>query len=329
MSPITHRFLVVLASALLSSSVHADQVDLDNGVALTGTVESIQNGTLTLATDYAGTLSIDMARVTRLITDGNYDVTLKSGESVSGKLAADGIDSDGAVIPATLGNITTLAPPPSDAPVWTSRLDAFASLSNGNSETETFNLISDSSYLHGNNEHYLTATWGKEEADGVTTRDQIEVAYNYNRFLQNDWYLNGNLAWFKDELKDIDRRITVGVGIGRVFWDNPLGRLSAELGISQVFEDLNGDGENNPALRWALRYNRFLATGLEVFHDQEILKILGSGRGEIYDTTTGLRYALSDQLSVSLRAHLRHETDPPEGRHQSDITYGVGVGYVF
>ena len=292
-------------------------------------MNNITSGNVTVTTAYAGEISIAMANVTNIQTDGTYDLTLKSGETVTGQLVDNGIQASTGITPVAYSDISLLAPPPNNEPVWTSRLDALATLSNGNADTQTLSLIGNSLYTHGRNEHLVSAYWGDEEADGESTKEQLEVDYGYRRFLRNDWFASANVEYFQDGLKDVDSRWTVGAGLGKLFWDNPLGRFSVELGVSQVFEDLAGDSQNNPALRWALAYNRFLTGTTEFYHNQEILKILDSDRGEVYDTSTGLRFSLSDALSVSLRADLRHETKPPEGAHRSDITYGVGVGYTF
>ncbi len=323
---------LALATLSLSTNALADVIQLNNGDRITGTVGNITSGQITVATAYAGDLVIGMADVADIQTDGTYDVTLASGDTVSAQLVADGLLVNGSVQQADIADISLLAPPPNNDPVWTSRIDALASRSNGNADTQVLSLIADSQYTHGidgKNEHRVTAYWGDEEADGETTKEQIEVDYTYRRYLRNDWYTGANLEFFRDSLKDVDSRWTVGAHLGKLFWDNALGRFSAEIGISQVFEDLAGDSESNPAVRFAMGYNRFLTPTTEFYHNNEFLTILGGGRGEIFDSSTGLRFSLSDALSVTVRADLRHETEPPEGAHRSDITYAFGVGYLF
>lgn len=321
---------IIACAAALTGNSYADTIMLDNGDRISGTVDNIGGGNVTITTPYAGAVTIAMANVTNIETEGTYDITLASGTTIpEAQLVNDGVRAAGSVTPASLADIAALAPPPDDSPIWTSRVDALATLSNGNADTQTLSLIGDSLYSHGKNEHHVSAYWGDEEADGETTKEQLEIDYGYRRYLRDDWFLSGNVEYFKDGLKQVDSRWTVGVGVGKLFWDNATGRFSVELGVSQVFEDLAGESENNPALRWALNYNRFITPRTEFYHTQEILKILDSDRGEVYDTSTGFRLALTDALSISLRADLRHETDPPEGAHNSDITYGVGVGYTF
>lgn len=321
------RAFIVLAT-IYTSTVTADVIQLDNGDRMTGTVSNITAGVITLTTAYAGDVAIAMANVTQIETDGDYDVTLESGDQVSGRLVPNGLQVGDNLINSQLSSITLLEQIPTGAPVFTSRVDGLFSLSNGNSNTQTLDIFADTFYSHGNNEHRLGIAWGDAEAEGETTKAQIEIDYGYRRLLRDDWFFGGNLEYFRDELKDINRRITVGATIGKQFWNTPLSRFSVELGVSAVLENLAGETENNPALRWGLDYTRQLLPQAQFFHNHEILAIIGSGRGQIFDTSTGLRYALSDRLNVNLRVDYRNETDPPEGASSSDVTYGIGVGYV-
>jgi len=334
------RILAATTALVISATASADVLRLNNGDRITGVVGNITSGQVTVTTAYAGDIVVAMANVADIQTDGTYDLTLASGDKVSGQLVENGLLVNGNVRPVQISDVSLLAPPPSDDPVWTSRVDVFATFSNGNTDTQTLSILGASQYNHGiggKNEHRVTAFWGDAEADGTTTQEVFEFDYNYRRYLQNNWFVGGNFEYFRDGLKEVNSRITVGATAGKLFWDNALGRLSAELGISYVYEDLGAVGigteelgsQSNPALRWALNYNRFLRPDTEFYHNQEILAILGGGRGQIFNSSTGFRFNFSDQLSASIRADLRHETDPPEGAHNSDITYAFGVGYSF
>ncbi len=331
--------LLAAATVVVTASASADVITMNNGDRISGVVGNITSGQVTVTTAYAGDVVVAMASVADIQTDGTYDLTLNSGDKVSGQLVQNGLLVNGNVRPVQIEDVSLLAPPPSNDPVWTSRVDVFATFSNGNTDTQTLSILGSSQYNHGiagRNEHRLTAFWGDAEADGTTTQEVFELDYNYRRYLRDNWFVGAYGEFFRDGLKEVNSRITVGATAGKLFWDNALGRLSAEVGIAYVFEDLGAlDGgealgrENNPALRWALNYNRFLNTTTEFYHNNEILAILGGGRGQVFNSSTGFRFNFSDQLSASIRADLRHETDPPEGAHNSDITYALGLGYSF
>ena len=203
-------------------------------------------------------------------------------------------------------------------------------ISNGNSDTASYNTLIESAYKSGNVEHNVSLLVSKEEAEEETTKDTLDLDYGYKRFVSEKWYASGNAEYFQDKLKDIDQRITLGAGMGYQFWDNSIGALSSDLGISAVQEELNGEDESNPAIRWGLDYKQFFfSKKMELFHKQSLLFIPDSDRGEVISSSTGLRYALSDRIDSTFRVDLNHETDPPEGSSSTDVTYSLGVGIKF
>ena len=65
--------LLLLGSACVC---RADQVTLDNGDRLTGTVKRIGGGSLVIGTEYAGDVTIDLKRITSFHTDSDMTVVL-------------------------------------------------------------------------------------------------------------------------------------------------------------------------------------------------------------------------------------------------------------
>lgn len=331
--------LALLASlGSFAPTIFADTVTLANGDRLTGEVTIINGGKLLLNTEFMGLLSIPTDQVTGINKDGKITVKTAAGDELIGTLDTVG---DQQVVTTPTGQRSVAVTDVTRAYAdyvnaadldrsWDTRLDLGFLMTRGNSDTQTASLHVDSIYKQGVYEHRGHLFVDKDEADDETTRDQLDAAYDFRWYYDPQWYALANVGYFKDKLKDIDRRVTVGLGVGHLFWDNSFGALSAELGISQVFEDLDGDSENNPAVRWALDYNYwFQPERLELFHNHEILKILDSDRGEILNASTGLRLHLSDRWNANVRMDVRHETEVPVDSHNSDITWVVGVGVLF
>ncbi|MEC7990437.1 MAG: DUF481 domain-containing protein, partial [Pseudomonadota bacterium] len=68
---------------------------------------------------------------------------------------------------------------------------------------------------------------------------------------------------------------------------------------------------------------------LEIFHRQSILAIAAEERGQVLNSSTGIRFALSDRIDTALRTDLNYETDPPAGSKKADTTFTLGVGLKF
>ena len=333
-----YGFIIGLAILLSYAPLFADTLYMKNGDRLTGTLDSVTGGELVFDTEYAGSVRIAMAAVLGIDTEKSFDIRLDSESMLSGKMAFDdntlAVVSDTGSINIEAGSITQLSENllarTIFEPEWASRIDVNATLSTGNSDSLIFGLAASSTLRKEFSEHSVSLKWDREEIENVTTKDQQDLDYAYKRFISEPWYLSGNAEYFSDPIKDVDSRITLGGGVGYQFWDNTLGALSADLGASAVYEDLGADTDTNPAVRWSLSYKRFLlGKRMEAFHNHQILKILGSGRGEVVSAETGLRYALNAHLDASIQIDLDYETDPAPGQKKSDLTYKVGVGYKF
>lgn len=315
----------------------ADVLHLKSGDRLTGKVDSIAGGKVVLKTDFAGRLAVKVDAIETIETDEAFDLNMDDGGELEGKLVVGERGQAVAVAdappePLVLADLRSAGKSNlafvnlgSD---WSSRADLSAAVSRGNSETDAYNALVESVLKRNKSEHSVTLLLSQEEADNVPTKEQLEFDYGYKRFFSERWYLAGNGEYFEDQLKDIDHRITLGAGVGYQFWDNSFGALSVEAGASVVIEELDGMKEENPAFRWATKFNRFLwSKRLEVFHNHAILVI--PDRGQVFDTSTGLRLAINDRIGTSVRVDLQHETDPPEDSDKTDVTYSVGVGIKF
>ena len=213
---------------------------------------------------------------------------------------------------------------------WSVRLDLSLSLADGNSSTEASNVLLEADFHDELNAHLLTVLLAREEGEGLLTKDQLDVDYGYRRFISERWYGAANAEYFQDTLKDIDLRITLGAGMGIQVLDNSLENLATDLSLSGVQEDIGGASSTKPALRWGVDYQRFLfAKTVELFHRQSILQLLSDENGQVFSSSTGIRYVFSERIDTNFRIDLAYESDPPPGNEKTDTTYSLGVGLKF
>lgn len=331
-------FALMLACAIPAMAL-ADVVNLKNGDRLSGKVDSISGEHLVIVTEYAGNVAVDLAAIAGVETDGAFEMRLIDGSSISGTLVHDGetqgvAQAGGVVTPIELERLSVARENrlglTSFAAEWTSRADLAAEVSRGNSDTDKFNTLIETQLKREHSSHKLSLLVSQENAESDKTKDQVDANYGYKRYLTEQWYASGNAQYFQDPLKDIDSRITVGAGMGYQFWDDSLGALSSDLGVSYVMEEVAGSDENNPALRWGVDYNRWLfSKRLEFFHKQSVLALITSDPRQILQTSTGLRLAVNSSIDTSVRLDVNYETDPPDGAQKTDTTLNFGVGLKF
>lgn len=340
--------LVALATLALSLPAMADTIVMANGDRASGTIVGVAGGRVVFDTTHFGTMDVALADVAQLTTDA--PVVINAGDQrLVGRLQSDAdsetglrvVGDDGAYAGLSMAQVSSIALANDTSAAdgdgtWASTADLAVNVATGNSETQTIAVRTNTLYANGPYEHQLAIAYDRAEnenpdtEESEVTQDQLDVGYDFRWFFRDAWYASANLGYFSDRIKDIDQRITAGAGLGHRFWDNSLGALSAEVGVSQVFESLDGESESNPALRWALQYNRWIQPErYELFHNHELLKILDSARGEVINASTGLRMHFNESLNASIRADVIHETKPLPGREKTDVVYALGVGVSF
>ena len=332
-------FLCLIVLTLASASALGGTVVLKNGDRLTGEVDSISGGRLLLTTEYAGRIPVRLDAVQSVTSPVEFHVRFRGGGYLDGRLAerdgtqrllGEGDDSQ----PIDLGAVSS-ASRRGDALAdlasgWSTQADLAAALSTGNSETESVNLLVRSTLALDWTVHDWTLLVSREEADSVVSKEQLDFDYGYKRFFARKWFALGNAEYYRDELKDIDLRITLGGGIGYQVWQDSFGALSVGTGVSAVFDEIGTRAKENPAWRWELDYNRFFwSKRFEFFHRHSLLVIPDSGRGEVIEASTGVRLAVSDRLNTHFRVDHRIDTKPPEDADSTDVTYSLGVGFKF
>ena len=280
----------------------ADVFHLANGDRLTGTKTRSE----------AGFVAIDVPRI---------GIVTIPEELVARVDAEDGKPPDEAA-PAT----EPRAPGLIDA--WDIIADLATTTATGNTETLDVNFVAGATRVGERFDHVLGASWQRGETEALLAKDQLDLNYDLRWKTSESWYAVANFEFFRDAIKDIDKRYTAGVGLGHTFWQSARGRLSTDGGVSQVFEQRADTAtSDNPALRWSLSYQHWLAPErIELFHNNQLLRILASDRGWVWDSDTGVRLHVNSRWQAGLRLDLQHETAPAAGRGKTDAAYAVSLG---
>lgn len=330
--------LFALCAVCLAATARADEVTLANGDHLTGKVQSIDGSAIVLDTEWGGTLTVQRDAVQSVRTDGVLNLVVDGEQLHRARLAISDSGEQAVVTDAGerevgFGAVQRAAVdvlPSATKDEWKTQVSYGLNISTGNSDTQAHSLRADTTLRRGALRHEGIAQLDRKIDDNTVTKDQMRFGYQLDWFFRDDWYAYGTTEYFKDDLKDVDYRVTLGAGAGHQFWDDTLGALSAEAGVSEVLEQIGGKSETNPAARFAVDYNRFLyGKRLEFFNKDELLVLADLDRGQILNASTGLRLRISSLWTADLRVDLNHETKPAPGQVKTDLTYILGVGFNF
>ena len=84
-----YKTLVALSAfASAGALLQADIVETKNGARLTGSVTKVEAGSITLVTDYAGTITIKQSEVARFETEKPLVIRLAGGTTMEGTVTA-------------------------------------------------------------------------------------------------------------------------------------------------------------------------------------------------------------------------------------------------
>ena len=299
------------ASAPAASGEQNDIVHFDNGDRLSGSILQDDAESVTIDVDQVGVLVVPRSRIAKVEVAARI-------EEAPAKLLRD----------------------------WDIAADVGLVVASGNTRTSDYNLVLGAERLGERFDHLVAFAARRSSArigiDGpnVATKDQRDLSYDLRWRLganaesaggssasDGRWYAVANFDYFADPLKDIERRLTGGLGIGHTLWESPRGALTTDLGVSQVFERLSpAEGTvQDSALRWGMSFRRWLvADRLEAFHNHQLLRKLGAA--SVWDSDTGIRLHLTDRWRAGLRVDVQHETQPTAERGRTDASYAIALG---
>ena len=317
----------ILAMLLaLAGSASGDVVHFVNGDRLSGSLAEAPQGLLAIDVAQVGVVRVPCTLVARVESEQPTAGCAEQDEpAVTPSSDGEGASGQPETLPSPLAR--TIAE-------WSLQSDLALAVASGNTRTRDFGLVIGADRtgqrfdnVIGVSIHKAKARIGSDD-DLARTKDQLDLDYDLRWKVGDSWYTVANFEYYRDPIKDIERRVTTGLGAGVVLQQSPLGSLSMDAGVSQVMQRVASSDElQDPALRWNLRFNRWLiANRLEAFHNNQWLQILDAGRGAVWDSDTGIRLQLNDRWQAGLRVDLQYESEPPAGRAKTDASYALALG---
>ena len=332
-----HLFKAVGFVFCLTSAVYlkADRVELHNGSVITGQVLSIKDDKLEVDSGY-GKLLIPLKDIMSMDSEKPVWIRFKGESSFSPwkletmnqqlQLVSPDQSQTRPANPSQFASVSPIAPD-SDEWRWTGNANAYLSYQRGNTKKDTFNADGQFAVRDYMNRNILDWKFDYEEDDKAKLKDRWLLKYGYNRFLNPDWYLSGNLGWEKDTIKSLDHRTTVGVGLGHQFYDEPDLNLRMELGPSYIWEKFSNPKKEkkSAAGHWKLNYDQLLWDWVTLFHNQDIYYRFKE-KSWLFQTSTGFRVQLIDLLHLIVKLDYDYDNDPQPGKKKDDSTLMFGLG---
>jgi putative salt-induced outer membrane protein len=335
---------------LISHSLLADQITMQNGDRLSGTILKSDGKTLVIKTDYAGEVTVQWPEIEQITSVKPLHVGLKSGQTIAG--------------PVTTSDGSLKVQPPNAAPVtvardtvaflrgeaeeaayekslhpgllngWVVGADVSFAVTRGNSETENLALAFTSARktLHDQISAYANSVFAANNAPGAvpsTTADAVQGGARYDRNVAARLFGFGGADFQTDALQSLNLRSVFSSGIGFHAIKSDRTTLDLLAGANYTRENYTTLQRNLAALTIGeelmkkLGASTVLTQKLYAYPD---LNEAGQYRATFnFGTVTKLSKWLGWQNAFSDI----YVTNPPEGKKQNDILLTTGLNISF
>jgi putative salt-induced outer membrane protein len=347
--------LIVFAAA---PHCAADTVVLNNGISLTGTVDSADGKQLTLKTGYAGDVKIQWSQVKQITTDEPVFVVTPNNRTVSGTVTTEGNDlivhTSSGEVTAPLSQTKTIRSQqqqhayedslhPTFVQNWKGGGSFGLALARGNSNTTNLNIGFNADRKTRNDEiiAYASSVYARSGGPGGgVTANAILGGIRYNRDINMKIFAFGSADYAHDQLQFLDLQSIYSGGLGYHVIASANTTLDAFAGLNYTRETYSagatatgfttGVNRNLPGVTAGETFSRKFAGATTLTEDFTFYPQLSdlSQYRFAFDAaaTTKLNRWLGWQVSVNDR----YITNPPIlGAKSNDIIFSTGLTVSF
>ncbi len=219
-------------------------------------------------------------------------------------------------------------------PGWLIDLSAGYSMNRGNSDTQ--NLLARAAAIKQFEETWkLTGkgeyAWGKtkdqETREYEQTADRGQLSGQADLFLIENGFLYGRSEASYDRIKDLDRRLDSGLGIGYNVWRREENFAALEAGVSYIDSKYeNGATDHGLFLRMAQNGALKINERVTLIESVEYKPKFEDFNDYLLTAEAALRVSLSGALYFQLTATSRYDNNAPEGVERNDLSMIASLG---
>ena len=223
-------------------------------------------------------------------------------------------------------------PPPAAAttsppqPAWNSSIEVGAVVSTGNTDQRSFKLRADTEHDGPRMRHTFHIDDFRQTQDGVVSADKFYGSYQADYKLQDPNALFGRYSYENDKFSGFAYQEDLTFGYSRRLINRANMTLQGDIGAGGRHSKLEGDGSTDEAIvRLALRY-KWQVSESAIFKQNLSAE---SGENSIYRSETSLQSTIVGNLAMKLSYMVKHQTNVPIGRKQTDTETSLTAVYNF
>ncbi len=322
------------------SAVGQDEIVLKSGSKILGKVTATRDGVVTVETDFAGTLSIELDKIASLQTADPVLIQLADETVIAEqplRIRDDVLVVDAATSPEEaypLSELLLVNPEPWELGrgyKWSGLVSFAVAAQRGNTDTDELDYSLESIWRSTQDRYTLRGNGEKDKTDSETTVDKWYGQGKYDYFLDGSLYVGIQTSAEQDKFTDLDLRYLVGPYLGRQFYEEPIFTLSGELGAAYVNENfIEAEDDDYAAANWTLNASsNYLGGDSRLYFDHRGILSVEDTSDYILNNVLGLAFPLLWSLEAAAELQLDYDAGAVEGVDKLDQTYRLRLGYTW
>jgi len=174
----------------------------------------------------------------------------------------------------------------------------------------------------------LDGAYGK--ANGAKNVENYGGVAQYNRLLDDRWFLYGHGDIRRDTVASINYRITLSPGVGYYLIKNDKTTLSLETGPGFVMEKFKGvSSQNYFTLRVGEKFTHKFNEHVSVSQYAEYQPKIDDFGNYVVDAGATLSAKIAGNLATTWTIRDTYRSEPAAGRVKNDVQFLAGLSYAF
>lgn len=339
-----HALSAFVLAALAASALAQDKITLNNGDVLTGTIKTMADGKVTIASPALGDVVVPFANIGSLETKEMVELRTKSDKPLRGRIL--GIEGGTLKLegPTSLpvDDLGMINPPKEVDPTWDGSLRINGLWTDGNTDRRAVGASFDASMRRKDDRISVDAAWDySEDKDNDATSAGFRTwklnqrrtggGMKYDYFLSDRWYALATARVLGDTLADIELRFQGGAGVGYTWIEDSTTTFLTEAGLSYVNESYRSatPSDDYLAARAAYKLIRVLSASTKFVHGVEAFPSTENVRDTYIQGKTEITTSLTDSMIASLAHVIDYDNTPAPGRDRVDNRVLLSVGWSF
>lgn len=177
----------------------------------------------------------------------------------------------------------------------------------------------------------IEANYGESTVNETkdTTADNTKLFANAKRTLTPHSFAYADTSVFRDDIALIDYRAILGPGAGYYFLKNDKTTLSAEAGVSYVWEKVESVRDSYTALRAAERFEHKFSETAKLWESVEYIPQADDLENYLVNAEVGVQSALNAHLNLRLVLQRKYDNQPAPDREKADLNLIAGISATF